>query len=874
MPGLEVGQEVSVKGDSGVVRFVGTTKFAAGEWVGVELDKLVGKNDGSLNGVRYFQCQKPGNHGVFVRLTMLDFNSQSKTERSLLEVQGIVDKLQIKLKAAKEEIELYKKGLMDAEQKIQQDSIQIEELETDLEGMSVESEYLKSQNTAISHELEQLQARYTDLAAEYEILQEEVELNRELEEAVKLQVVESQSFTAQDAQLLVQHNRKLEFAVSSLKKLAGDKESKFTEEIKTLKSELTSYKDLRKTYDTTAEKLQLAEIIIAHLQEQLETANELELIIEYLTRENESLNLKNKDLSVTVCELQEIHEIDKSLEENLRKVEQDLKIQIEHLLKQIAQEKFRVEKITSKHLSLQEELNQSKFKETHPSSNGNIELEAANLEVKKVKVELEGIRLSLDISERTLHSLENINGRLVPENYQPHISTLLKIARSLSVLSEIQSRILKSGSSLSQLEALYHFDKIELYLNTLANQLELEYEDLNIDLKALGSELLILSSELKQGFERLLFEDSSSKDSLDFHAGQLRTYLNLAKSSQTRSLYQLCKILPKIRYSNMLCEAILKRLMTDLQAGDCFERLTNLGSQSILLIRRVSLIFSEINISKSHQLADLREIELPEFNLYLISFLKHLESEIVSLDSEMDICEGLPADELENYITAISDALHSLKVELKEIERLPTIFESLLQRKSDPRLSNETESHFEQIEKDSIINDLRLNIEVLERNMNSTIEGKASKIVELQALLEKTKVELKELEEKNKILTNANRKLDSQMQSLSLQNVQTGQNQIRAFEDLKSKKKYTMEMALVEENAMLKKMVSQSSPIRQNNSTFHSWLCEPIYSLTKLPNNSDFIRFETNSREIRAHAAKILSQLLRPRISDAKIFAE
>ncbi|KRY40529.1 CAP-Gly domain-containing linker protein 1 [Trichinella spiralis] len=53
----------------GRIAFVGDTRFAPGEWAGVVLDEPVGKNNGSVAGVMYFQCAP--NYGLFCRLSKL-----------------------------------------------------------------------------------------------------------------------------------------------------------------------------------------------------------------------------------------------------------------------------------------------------------------------------------------------------------------------------------------------------------------------------------------------------------------------------------------------------------------------------------------------------------------------------------------------------------------------------------------------------------------------------------------------------------------------------------------------------------------------------------------------------------------------------------
>ncbi|KAL5536687.1 hypothetical protein ACEPAF_510 [Sanghuangporus sanghuang] len=72
--GIKVGQRCEVEPTTeggiakrGVIQFVGPTEFGnkTGVWAGVQYDEPVGKNDGSVNGKRYFSCPAP--YGGFVR---------------------------------------------------------------------------------------------------------------------------------------------------------------------------------------------------------------------------------------------------------------------------------------------------------------------------------------------------------------------------------------------------------------------------------------------------------------------------------------------------------------------------------------------------------------------------------------------------------------------------------------------------------------------------------------------------------------------------------------------------------------------------------------------------------------------------------------
>eukprot|EP00112_Aurelia_sp_Birch-Aquarium-sp1_P022559 Seg6397.1 transcript_id=Seg6397.1/GoldUCD/mRNA.D3Y31 product="CAP-Gly domain-containing linker protein 4" protein_id=Seg6397.1/GoldUCD/D3Y31 len=102
--GLAIGDTVYISGKRGILLYCGPTEFASGQWAGIALSEPSGKNDGSVGGVRYFNCE--AKHGIFapvsrVKKVPADFQhglaKQSSNESAGMVTPNVLQKLQIRV---------------------------------------------------------------------------------------------------------------------------------------------------------------------------------------------------------------------------------------------------------------------------------------------------------------------------------------------------------------------------------------------------------------------------------------------------------------------------------------------------------------------------------------------------------------------------------------------------------------------------------------------------------------------------------------------------------------------------------------------------------------------------------------------------------
>lgn len=876
MGSVSLGQRISVRGEPGVVRFYGPTQFAPGYWVGVELDSSRGRNNGSVQGVKYFDCDKPGNVGVFIRAEALD-NSRPESPGAAAgpDVKAVVNKLQVKLKAAMVEIGRSKESIEALTVQLESSRRQQEELEESLEQSTVDVEYLRSHNAELLKLLESLQEKYDLLSADFSIVNEELEIHKELEAAVSSQE-HLGPVSIEDFQILLQHNKKLELALTSLQKTSEDAQLSRAETLKLLAAKSSEFESLNKSHNELTQKFEAAGLTIAQLQEELELSAELALIIDHLTSENENLQAKIADLSESVKELTELHEMDRSIEENHMLVEQDFKNLVEKLQSEISSHKKHLGKLQTTNNLLLKELADLKQKLTHDKKPIHAqEFEQLMLESKKLKLRESQSSFAKSLLEGNIESILEVHSQLVPEKYRSQIKTIVTVKKCISSCSSLISQLTdfpKSSAKLRAYLTLSQFSSTLVFLMHITEYAHYSSTKENEKIEELVSRL---DEQLLNAIGVFVPMDLYTLD-LSFAEEAIQSAWNFTRNLATLKSNRADYIYSFMKYQLEVSVQIAKEISsTYLEGKDEFQ---DLNSGLVDFFKRAE----QLNVKLDHQQKLIRDnagremvgelgVSGEAFTItpILIALFKDIESEVGLEDNDL-------AQKLTRCWSDITLAIRHFE-ELSSILLKDAEFEpheqnpiyNLLAEAADGETKEaaQAKSIMEQeiMEKTQKIQDMYLQIELLEKNMSTTLAGKDSELEATRNLLASVRDECRRLKEYSEDLLLANKELLEQLDALRSVDHFSEYQQVPAFENLKAMRDYTNTMALVDEINLLKRMVRHGGDVGRKVN--ESWLDEPLAgrrnkSLSVVAGG----QFLSVAQKKRREAVKILKAIIADRV--------
>lgn len=301
---FKLGDKVFVKGtinDFATIKFYGLTDFASGYWVGLELDSKIGKNNGSVHGVQYFDMIDRGdslNHGLFTRAEQI--RPVTETENQLL----------LKLNRANDQLNV----LNNQNGKVKESyESQIEDLVSTVDNLSLHETDLLSKMNELKNKIDELERENVDLKAEllsWETLDDNTDDSAEDLNKIDMKKVFTQNkqFQRIIENLKVSSNE----VIKQYEKSLDDNTSLVKRNIEL--NDKISELNLENKQNTT---------LITELRERLESIDESDTVIQYLTETNNNLTVEINKLK------DELIERDKIIEElNSAHLDQD-KIQCE-----------------------------------------------------------------------------------------------------------------------------------------------------------------------------------------------------------------------------------------------------------------------------------------------------------------------------------------------------------------------------------------------------------------------------------------------------------------------------------------------------------------------------------------------------------------
>ncbi|KAG7665768.1 NIP100 [[Candida] subhashii] len=877
--GLQIGDKVTVRNENGIIRYIGNTQFAPGLWYGIELDLPRGKNDGSIDGVRYFDCHNTssggGNYGIFVRehfittaiVTTETTRNENRPISNESRLHKIIEKLQTKLRQLTEASVEYRQQLHNVNNQLKEKIGIVNSLEIKLEMQTTDNDYLRSAKDQLEEKLQDLTIKYQELQRDFLLVSEELEINQQLEHEIS--ILEIDEYTDDDVKNLILRNREIEETLNSFKQQAEINESNLREEIKQLKENQIDESKL-KDLETQLEE---SRATIRVLQERIDAFAVLEKVTDSLTVENEELTRNIQSLQQTLDERSELHELEREVQDQ---VEIDLRSEIQILQETITIDKASIADLEMRNNDIRNKL--ESFRQKNQQDDDSVKTEYENQlqslqkEIKDstVRNRINSVELEL-LKGRYKLLISRFKGPKIDESLSPIVELIYLLRMNIVDLQSLETFIYQDSAP--QLFISYCLQTLKHWFTFLENLMEYNYESANF---------ISIIENYTTSMDELLQQTIQTIKENDFRESITPETIVLFNS-----LIDISETYQAIHSNTLICENVLV--------------LRFIASQMFLENNTLSSLVTRLEQS-------LVESSVNEDIVILQQLLTRMRGEIQQLhDSSLGILPGkdisftsTPPAFLEVFNEGVENAkvlyhlatspvdFHQLSDEsradirsiVKRLEsremgyeycEIESDFKSICYAdisltKSQPKddeqqvntaelakLISELKSSI--LQKDTEINDLKLHKDILEQNMKTLSQSNVQTLSQLNAELDSQKDKIEGYLNKISEIEQEKEQLSAQLSTL--QNSNEMLKFTEAFTDLDSQNKHNKNLSLLEEVVGLRRLV-QVGFSQKDTSEDYGWLqgkCDSGNGHWATP--SEFKELSRRMRNIAMHAKTV-----------------
>ncbi|SCV02531.1 LAME_0H02454g1_1 [Lachancea meyersii CBS 8951] len=649
---IQVGHQARIGRFTGTVKFVGETEFAKGVWCGIELNDKSGKNDGSVNGIRYFETVKKGGfYGLFARLEAVhavgeDFQDEETPidGESSVKLRNLVVRLQDKL------YEIHSR-YKELELKVQRSR----HLELELEACVMDKEAQQLEIEELADELARLKKKHKDSLSHIHELDEEINLRRS---------IDLEEWNAQaSSETLWKRNKLLESTLFKLQSALENSRQRNEELGKQNEVITREHRTVRDELENVSQELEDCRRLIENLSSQLESEVSYDHIVDKLTQENADLQTQVEEYKMITEELQAECVIARDLEHIYRDLEEELSEQLRWLREDLK--------------TAQQKMNDLEFENSELSQKLTARDPSVERQFQELTTQIDELQLSLRLKSRDnqflMEGLDDINLRhpmLVSRQFNflsrflgegtpvgctkgLKASFLLELAAQFYMSTARTNKLTKSNASDLQ---FFTADQIEGWKNTIIRN---EFPD---ELLTLGMRPYLDLRDSISSTDALILFQTLQKASTDLLSSG-RDFVGALRLSLSQ-LIALC---------DTKLESVPEGAMAFVEKHQVFDLLASFFEQVICC-----LDFDDIEQGKM-----LNSME------NLLSTVRQLEV-IVKFDHDQDQSEGLQnhtkteapgkTNESELKLLEMRDVISAKQSSIEELTLKLKFFENKLER--------------------------------------------------------------------------------------------------------------------------------------------------------------------------------------------------